>query len=132
MLPSLTNEQLRERWQQLTKQPAPNVPVGLLRRLVAQQLQERYLGGLSVLVVRELERRATASSSILSRKAPSPSLTAGTRLIREWNGRTIAVEVQEKGFRWEDRSYRSLSQIAKEVTEAHWSGPRFFGLDRHG
>jgi hypothetical protein len=60
-----------------------------------------------------------------------PTLTPGTRLIREWNGRTIAVEVRDDGFVWNDQSYRSLSQIAREVTGAHWSGPRFFGQHRH-
>jgi hypothetical protein len=29
---------------------------------------------------------------------------------------------------FEDRTYRSLSRIAREVTGAAWSGPRFFGL----
>jgi hypothetical protein len=128
-LPSLTQEQLRERWQQLAKQPVPNVPLALLHRLLAQRLQERYLGALPFLVLRELERRASPGSSE-PRKAPSLSLNPGTRLVREWNGKTIAVEVREQDFVWEDRSYRSLSQIAKEVTGAHWSGPRFFGLAR--
>ena len=59
-------------------------------------------------------------------------LTPGTRLIREWNGRTIAVEVREEGFLWDERRYRSLSLIAREVTGAHWSGPCFFGINRRG
>ncbi len=130
-LPSLTHDELRERWQHLTKSPAPNIPTALLRRLIAQRLQERYLGGLPILVLRELERGASTASA-KEHKPPAPSLTPGTRLVREWNGKTIAVEVQETGFRWEERSYNSLSQIAKAVTGAHWSGPRFFGLARHG
>jgi hypothetical protein len=54
-------------------------------------------------------------------------------MVRDWNGRTITVEVEEGGsYLWEGRSYRSLSLIAREVTGAHWSGPRFFGLRRRG
>ncbi len=56
-------------------------------------------------------------------------LKAGTRLVRSWNGRTIEVLVSEHGYTWEDRSYRSLSHIAREVTGTAWSGPRFFGLE---
>ena len=63
---------------------------------------------------------------------PVPKLTPGARLIREWQGRTIAVLVTEQGFLWEERAYGSLSQIAREVTGAHWSGPRFFGLSGRG
>lgn len=54
----------------------------------------------------------------------------GTRMIREWNGVTHEVVVEEKGFRWQNRHYRSLSRIAREITGARWSGPRFFGITR--
>ncbi len=52
----------------------------------------------------------------------------GTRLIREWHGVTHEVIVEEKGFRWQQRVYGNLSQIAREITGARWSGPRFFGI----
>jgi hypothetical protein len=55
-------------------------------------------------------------------------LKPGTRLVRSWHGRTISVLVSEAGYVFEDRTYRSLSRIAREVTGAAWSGPRFFGL----
>ena len=64
----------------------------------------------------------------------SPQLRAqpavGTRLVREWNGRMHVVEVTERGFVWDGKSYRSLSAIARRITGAHWSGPRFFGVRR--
>ena len=56
------------------------------------------------------------------------SLKTGTRLVREWHGRTCHVTVLEEGFLFENRRYASLSQIARAVTGARWSGPRFFGL----
>ena len=125
--------QLRERWEVGGAESAPLVPTTLLRRLLAQRLQEKRHGGLPLLVVRELERvAATAGSPVVVQPQPKVSLTAGTRLIREWNGQTIAVEVTDAGFVWKDRVWRSLSEIAREVTGAHWSGPRFFGLKRRG
>jgi hypothetical protein len=63
---------------------------------------------------------------------PRVEMTPGTRLVREWNGQTITVEVLEKGFSFADKTWRSLSEIARHVTGAHWSGPRFFGLTRNG
>jgi hypothetical protein len=83
------------------------------------------------MVQRELERVAGGVPKAPQLKR-APSLTPGARLIREWNGRTIVVEVREVGFCWEERTFRSLSEIAREVTGAHWSGPRFFGLRRNG
>ena len=103
----------------------PSVPPALLRRLLAQRLQEKRHGSLPLLVARELERFAGgAGSTVAPKSLPKLALNAGTRLIREWNGQTIAVEVTEAGFVWNDRTYRSLSEIAREVTGAHWSGPR--------
>ena len=43
----------------------------------------------------------------------------GTRLIREWRGKTRIVDVIESGFVWEGDAYRSLSVIAKAITGAH-------------
>ena len=131
-LPTLSPAQLSEKWTEVDKGQAPSLPTPLLRRLLAQRLQEKRHGGLPLLVARELERVVSPSKAMQAPARRSAELTPGTRLIREWNGRTIAVEVREGGFVWEDRTYRSLSEIACEVTGAHWSGPRFFGLPRRG
>jgi hypothetical protein len=134
-LETMSPAQLRERWLVVAGGDAPLVPAPLLRRLLAQRLQEKRHGALPLMIARELER-------VMSASGPAPkdgprrrdiALTPGTRLIREWNGNTIAVEVTEEGnFLWNDSSYGSLSEIARAVTGAHWSGPRFFGLKRNG
>lgn len=130
-LGTMTPAELRADWLALTGADPPNLGTTLLRRLLAQRLQEKKLGGLPAMVVRELERASVTVPATAS--APTRvSISPGARLIREWNGRTIAVLTTEAGFIWEEREYRSLTQIAREVTGAHWSGPRFFGLRRNG
>jgi hypothetical protein len=57
-------------------------------------------------------------------------LKPGSTLVRAWHGETHTVLVLEDGFEHQGRRYASLSQIARLVTGAHWSGPRFFGLRR--
>ena len=131
-LATLPSAQLSKCWADVGSGSAPCVPAPLLRRLLAQRLQEKRYGALPLLVVRELERVASAGRLIPEQSRKTVTLTPGTRLIREWNGKTIAVEVRDDGFVWEDRTYRSLSEIAWVVTGAHWSGPRFFGLIRSG
>ena len=61
-------------------------------------------------------------------RKPSPTLQSGARLLREWNGTTHVVDVQPDGFVWNGSPHRSLSAIARAITGACWSGPRFFGL----
>lgn len=122
--------QLRERWVEVEGPGKPALPPLVLRRLLAQRLQERRFGGLSATVARELERAGRGEAAPSQRQ--TIPLTPGARLVREWNGQTIVVEVLPDGFWWKDQLWRSLSEIAREVTGAHWSGPRFFGLSRRG
>ena len=59
---------------------------------------------------------------------PAGSVSAGTHLVREWNGRTYQVEVIDNGYRFDGKTYPSLTAITKRITGTHWSGLRFFGL----
>src|SRR6202043_2811302 len=59
---------------------------------------------------------------------PRAELKAGTRLVRECQGRTYDVLVLDGGFSWQDTHYRSLSALARKITGTAWSGPLFFGL----
>ena len=67
-----------------------------------------------------------ASNKMMSK--PRIALVSGSRLVREWNGTPYTVRVIEEGFVYKDRVWKSLSAIAKDITGAHWSGPRFFGI----
>jgi hypothetical protein len=40
----------------------------------------------------------------------------------------VVAKVVEEGFEYQDRRYRSLSAIAREVTGTRWNGFAFFGL----
>ena len=121
-IPSLSRTELLERWRQdWGKEPPKYVSRRLLELSAAWHLQCRMYGGPD----RELRRLLRGNSGTGSAK---PTIKPGTRLVREWNGRTHHVEVLDKGYCWNDRTYRSLSSIAKAITGAHWSGPRFFGL----
>jgi len=70
-------------------------------------------------------------SNLASRRAVD-KYKPGTRLVREWHGTTYEVIISERGYLSQDQHYRSLSSIAREITGARWSGPRFFGLTGSG
>ena len=76
--------------------------------------------------MKELATRESKPSASKS----APALKPGGRLLREWNGTTHVVEVLDDGFLWNGETYRSLSVIARTITGSHWSGPRFFGLNK--
>jgi hypothetical protein len=125
--PSL--EHLREEYRRLYRSAAPKLSRDLLVRAIAYRRQEVEHGGLSKATRRKLQTIAGAIRST-GRVGPSPglSLKPGARLVREWQGRTHTVTVTDDGFEYTGASYPSLTKIAKKITGAHWSGPRFFGL----
>lgn len=123
----LSPVQLRQSWLDLSGVNLPHASPSLLRHLIAHILQEKAFGKLPAYLERELARLNTGGFDAPAERWRGPILP-GTRFVREWNGRTIAVTATEGGFEWESENYRSLSEIARKVTGAHWSGPRFFGL----
>ena len=127
-LATLSPEQLTHSWLGLSGVNLPHASPSLLRHMIAQRLQEKTLGKLPTYIERELDRLGgnnDATAPTWRRRAP---ILPGTRFVREWNGKTIAVTATDGGFEWNEETYRSLSEIARKVTGAHWSGPRFFGL----
>ena len=129
-LPELDIGELRRQWRSLYKAEAPrHLSRELLVRAVAYRMQEVARGGLRAEPQRRLLRIArefkeTGATTIRAR----PELKPGTRLMREWRGRTHGVLVLDDGFSWQGTRYRSLSAIARKITGTAWSGPLFFGL----
>ena len=128
-LRSLSLEELRGEWRRLNQANAPKISRDLLVLGLGYKLQEIEQGGLGQATKRKL---ATLAKTLRTtgRVGPMPSLSLkpGARLVREWHGRAHIVSVTEDGFEYAGASYASLTQIAKLITGAHWSGPRFFGL----
>lgn len=116
---------------QFGRPPPKHVSVQFMRKALAYEAQVKHLGGHSNAVRRALhgalKNSAKGGASASSRPAPT-QLRPGTHLAREWNGRSYQVEVLDNGFRMDGKSYRSLTAIARKITGAHWSGPRFFGV----
>jgi hypothetical protein len=126
---SLGLKELRLEWRRLFHSDPPRISRDLLVLGMGYRLQEIAHSGLGKATRRKLQTMAKALRKT-GQVCPTPSLglKPGARLIREWHGRTHTVTVKEDGFEYAGTSYSSLSKIAKKITSAHWSGPRFFGL----
>jgi hypothetical protein len=128
-LSDLSPDELRKEWRRLYRTQPPRLSRDLLVRAIAYRIQELRYGGLSKGTNRKLAAlvQARRSDAEIAPKG-AQRIRAGARLVREWNGRAHTVTVEEEGFSYAGRNYRSLSAIAREITSARWSGPRFFGL----
>ena len=52
----------------------------------------------------------------------------GSQLVRKYRGQELRVTVLREGFEFEGDIFKTLSAIARHITNTHTSGPRFFGL----
>jgi hypothetical protein len=121
-----TVSQLRVKYLEVFRQESRSNNQKFLVRRLAWRLQANAEGGLSerarqraVLVAEEADLRIRAPQSFLKELA---------RGNREFQGRNVSVEVLEKGFRYQDQVYRSLSAVARQVSGVQWNGFAFFSL----
>lgn len=127
---ALPRAELRRRWEEANARPAPKVEVSLLARDLAWGQQAAIHGGLERHIDKHLSRLCNAAEGALNEQLCVPQVAgAGTRYLREWGGRVHHVEILPSGaYHYDGREWRSLSVIARHITGARWSGPRFFGV----
>lgn len=127
---TLPHAALQQKWRKrYRRDPPPGLSPKLLRDAFVYSLQEDAFGGLSTQLRRRLDGlvkklEANPKADVTADNALRP----GMRLIRDWRGKRFEVDVLDSGFEYEGDVYNSLSEIARTITGAHWSGPRFFGV----
>ena len=135
--------ELKARYKELYgSETAPSSNKVYLWRKIAYKLREIEHGGLSDQAQGKIEEfiqkydpvnnktlrpgNNSDNNGKLSRDKRLP--IPGTIITKEYKGTSLEVKILEKGFEYNNKLYRSLTAIAKEVTSAHWNGYLFFGL----
>src|ERR1700741_490229 len=122
---SLSGRALRRRWQAVFGRPPPeHLTADLLRRMIANRVQEEAFGTLDRAPLKLLDGLARRDGS----RPAERNLKIGTVLVRDYQGRRHTVTVEPDGFVWEGASYSSLSAIARAITGTCGTGPRFFAI----
>jgi hypothetical protein len=129
-LPTTLIADLRERYSKLFRTDPPKAfGPDLLRRSIAQRIQEKAYGGLSASTRRLLDQLVKAAMAKPNGRLELPRrIKPGSELVRTWKGRSHRVMVMADGFAYGGKTYASLSEIASDITGTRWNGPRFFGL----
>lgn len=129
-LQKLRRERLLQEWEQLWKRTPPKyISRVLLIRSIAYKLQEQIHGGLSPTCQKALKALIKSAQKPKNQQVkPNRNVRSGTRLIREWKGELHEVIVDADKYIHKGKTYKSLSQIARDITGSRWNGPAFFGL----
>ena len=116
---------LISQYEQIVGTPPPKyLSLSILAHVIVYEAQAAELCALPARVRKQLRTVVEQGRAV----PPACTLKSDARLVREWNGISHVVDRVEGGFAYRGKTYRSLSAIAKEITGAKWSGPRFFGL----
>lgn len=130
-LSRLSLKDLRAAWAaEFRRDPPKGLWRDLLQRMLAWRLQELAHGGYDKATLKLLE----GSGQSRAGDERCRRLKTGTVLIRDFGGSRHTVTIVPDGFVWQEKTYSSLSAIARIITGTNWNGPRFFGLreDRGG
>ena len=130
-LKSKPTPELKQMWRDLFGKEPPAFNRRFLENRLAYRLQELAFGGLKKSTISTLEQLGEqldgGKSRSRSRRIDERPI-AGTRLIREWQGKPYEVVVQPDHFEFEGKHYQSLSSIARAITGTNWNGWAFFGF----
>jgi hypothetical protein len=130
-LPSLPKTRLVELWKDNFGKEPGRVRPELMLPILAYRIQERAYGGLSPVASARSQVIATSlRPQSRSRDEARQRFKSGTKLVREWRGKTHEVTLNDEGYHYLGKTYKSLSPIACEITGTRWSGPAFFGTKK--
>jgi len=135
-LQALSREELIKKWKKLFKTNSPlHAKKDLLIKHIAWEMQARKQGGYSAQTQKKLEKLAQnkdikKESITIIKESQSLEIKAGTKLIREYKGEKHEVIALDKGFKYKDKTYKSLSGIANDITGTRWNGKVFFGIKK--
>jgi hypothetical protein len=120
----LGTDAVRQLWRTTFRSlPPKSLSRDILGRMLAWHLQEQAYGGVERETVKLLDDLVRGEKTGGRRR-----LKAGAVLVREYQGERHTVTVVPNGFLWQEKTYSSLSTIARAITGTAWNGPRFFGL----
>ena len=129
-LVALPVAQLRTRYREIFRTEPPKAfGPDLLRRSIAQRIQEKAYGGLPAVTRRLLDQLVRAAAANPNGHLELPRrIKPGSELVRTWNRKTYRVTVLQTGFGYDGKTFDTLSKIATKITGTRWNGPRFFDL----
>ena len=128
-LQRMSLNELRRKWLDLFGTDPAKLSKQYLTRRLAYRIQELTYGGLSKSTREKLSNWAKDPKHAEKKSVrEKTTLQLGTRLLRDWHGERYEVIVQEDGFVFQGKKYRSLSAISRSITGRHINGRRFFGL----
>jgi len=140
-LQCLSREELIKKWKKIFKTNSPqHARKEFLIKHILWELKAKEKGGYSSQTKKQLAKlsekfakKQEVNENDIKESCKQSSvleIKSGTKLIREYKGEKHEVIALDKGFKYKDKLYKSLSAIANEITGTRWNGKVFFGVKK--
>ncbi len=138
--------ELKAKYEELfPSQKVPSNNKVFLWRKIAYRIQELEYGGISAETQGKIQQliqqydpinnKTLRNNAVTENRPKKKNLSRdkrlpipGTVITKGYKGISLQVKVLASGFGYNNKVYKSLTAIAKEVTGAHWNGYLFFNL----
>lgn len=131
-LKGLTKEELNQKWIEFCKSSPPtHLGKSYLIKQIAWCMEYKSLSKDAQKALDKLVEQYSKTKSLNTKdinRVQKFEVTNGTRFIREFRGKKYEVTALDKGFNYNEKTYKSLSAIANEITGTRWNGKKFFGV----
>lgn len=120
----LTARELRLKWAEIIGRPIPPIGRSLIIKYLLwyEQAKREKISPLGFFY--EVKQAAHASVR------PKATLEVGSKMVRSYQGAKYEVEIIPQGYLYRNKTYKSLSGVAKAITGKSWNGNVFFGVKK--
>ncbi len=121
----LTARELKLKWLELIGRPTPTIGRSLIIKYLLWygQAKREKISPLGF-----FHEVAQAAKSI--DKRPKATLEVGSKMVRSYQGTKYEVEIIPQGYLYRNKTYKSLSGVARAITGKSWNGNVFFGVKK--
>ena len=121
----LTARELELKWLEVIGRPIPPIGRSLIIKYLLwyEQAKREKLSPLGFFY--EVKQAAKNAVSY-----PKATLEVGSKMVRSYQGTKYEVEIIPQGYLYKNKTYKSLSGVAKVITGKSWNGNVFFGVKK--
>ena len=121
----LTARELELKWLEVIGHPMPPIGRSLVIKYLLwyEQAKREKLSPLGFF--HEVKLAAKNADS-----HPKATLEEGSKMVRSYQGTKYEVEIIPQGYLYRNKTYKSLSGVAKAITGKNWNGNVFFGVKK--
>ncbi len=121
----LTTRKLELKWLELIGRPIPPIGRSLVIKYLLwyEQAKREKISPLGFF-------HKVAQAAKTADKRPKATLEVGSKMVRSYQGTKYEVEIIPQGYLYRNKTYKSLSGVAKAITGKSWNGNVFFGVKK--